>query len=94
MRRSDLDCERRWIVANGGAWFPQKPMLNKDDIPISDMPGPVASELRFTPTENLPAGHLRVLTRDQGRPRRVPRRGAHRRYAEGPRGTDCTRLGV
>ncbi len=61
----DFDCERRWIVANGGAWFPQKPMLNKDDIPVSDMPGPVASELRFTPTENLPAGHLRVLTRDK-----------------------------
>lgn len=61
----DLDCERRWIVTNGGAWFPPKPMLNKDDMPVSDMPGPVASELRFTTTENLPAGHLRVLTRDR-----------------------------
>ena len=62
---SDLDCERRWIFENGGAWFPPKPMLNKDDMPVPAMPGPVASELRFTPTENLPAGHLRVLTRDR-----------------------------
>ena len=62
---SELDCERRWIFENGGAWFPPKPMLNKDDMPIPATPGPVQSELRFTPTENLPAGHLRVLTRDR-----------------------------
>jgi hypothetical protein len=62
---SELDCERRWIFENGGAWFPPKPMLNKDDMPVPAMPGPIASELRFIPTENLPAGHLRVLTRDR-----------------------------
>lgn len=62
---SELDCERRWIFENGGAWFPPKPMLNKDDMPVPATPGPIASELHFTPTENLPAGHLRVLTRDR-----------------------------
>ena len=62
---SDLDCERRWLFESGGAWFPPKPMLNKDDMPVPVTPGPVASELRFTPAENLPAGHLRVLTRDR-----------------------------
>lgn len=62
---SDFDCERRWVFENGGAWFPPKPMLNKDDMPVPAMPGPIASELRFTTKENLPAGHLRVLTRDR-----------------------------
>ena len=62
---SDLDCQRRWIFETSGAWFPPKPMLNKDDMPVSASPGSIASELRFTPTENLPAGHLRVLTRDR-----------------------------
>jgi hypothetical protein len=62
---SELDCERRWIFASGGAWFPPKPMLNRDDMPVSAAPGPVASELRFTAKENLPAGHLRVLMRDR-----------------------------
>lgn len=62
---SELDCERRWIFETGGAWFPPKPMLNKDDMPVPATPGPVTSELAFTPTENLPAGHLRVLTRDR-----------------------------
>jgi hypothetical protein len=62
---SDIDCQRRWTFETSGAWFPPKPMLNKDDMPISASPGSIASELRFTPTENLPAGHLRVLTRDR-----------------------------
>lgn len=62
---SELDCERRWIFENGGAWFPPKPMLNREDLPVPATPGPIASELRFTPSENLPAGHLRVLTRDR-----------------------------
>ena len=62
---SDLDCERRWIFESGGAWFPPKPMLNKDDMPVPAAAGPIASELRFTTKENLPAGHLRVLTRDR-----------------------------
>jgi hypothetical protein len=60
---SELDCERRWVFENGGAWFPPKPMLTPD--PINAGGGPVVSELRFTSTENLPAGHLRVLTRDR-----------------------------
>ena len=62
---SDFDCERRWIFESGGAWFPPKPMLNKDDMPIPGGSSPIASELRFTTKENLPAGHLRVLTRDR-----------------------------
>jgi hypothetical protein len=60
---SELACERRWIFENGGAWFPPKPNLQRDYASTSA--GPVLSELRFTPTENLPAGHLRVLTRDR-----------------------------
>lgn len=59
----ELDCERRWIAENGGAWFPQKPMMAAGDVHPSG--GPVLSELRFTTTENLPAGQLRVLTRDR-----------------------------
>ena len=59
----ELDCERRWIAENGSPWFPHKPMIAEADITVSG--GPVISEIRFTPTENLPAGHLRVLTRDR-----------------------------
>ena len=62
---SDFDCERLWIFESGGAWFPPKPMLNKDDMPVPGGSSPIASELRFTTKENLPAGHLRVLTRDR-----------------------------
>jgi hypothetical protein len=62
---ADFDCERRWIFESGGAWFPPKPMINKDDMPVPATPGPITSELRFTSKENLPAGHLRVLTRDR-----------------------------
>jgi hypothetical protein len=58
----ELDCERHWISENGSAWFAHKPMVAENDITVSG--GPVVSELRFTPAENLPAGHLRVLTRD------------------------------
>lgn len=60
---SELDCQRSWLYENGGTWFPPKPMLNAGDGAASH--GPVVSELRFTPTENLPAGNLRVLTRDR-----------------------------
>jgi hypothetical protein len=60
---SELACERRWIAENGGAWFPPKPLTVADAMSYGG--GPVVSELRFTPTENLPAGHLRVLTRDR-----------------------------
>jgi hypothetical protein len=60
---SDLDCERRWISESGGAWFPPKPLIAQGDIRVSG--GPIVSELSFTPKENLPAGHLRVLTRDR-----------------------------
>ena len=60
---SELDCERRWISESGGAWFPQKPLLRAEDVYVAN--APIVSELRFTPAENLPAGHLRVLTRDK-----------------------------
>ena len=59
----ELDCERRWISENGGAWFPHKPMTAEGDVAVTG--GPVIGEIRFTPAENLPAGHLRVLTRDR-----------------------------
>ena len=59
----ELACERRWIVENGGAWFPPKPMTAPTDVHVAN--GPVLSELGFKTEENLPAGHLRVLTRDR-----------------------------
>ena len=59
----ELDCKRAWIVENGGAWFPQKPMTTPDAMQGGG--GPVVSELSFATTENLPAGHLRVLMRDR-----------------------------
>lgn len=58
----ELDCRRLWIFESGGAWFPPKPMLAPGDVPMGG--GPIQSELRFATTENLPAGNLRVLTRD------------------------------
>ena len=60
---SELDCRRRWISESGSAWFPPKPLLRAEDVYIAN--APVVSELSFTPTENLPAGHLRVLMRDK-----------------------------
>jgi hypothetical protein len=59
----EIACERRWIAESGGAWFPPKPILAEG---ANAMQGaPVVSEIRFTPSENLPAGNLRVLTRDR-----------------------------
>lgn len=59
----DLACERRWIAESGGGWFPPKPLTTENAMSYSG--GPVVSEIRFTPTENLPAGNLRVLTHDR-----------------------------
>lgn len=58
----ELPCERTWLFENGGAWFPPKPMLAPEIQP--DGTGPIASQLRFVATENLPSGNLRVLTLD------------------------------
>ncbi|HEV7491451.1 MAG TPA: DUF4139 domain-containing protein [Rhodanobacteraceae bacterium] len=60
----DLDCQRLWIFENGGAWFPPKPMIGPGDVPTGAS-GPIQSQIRFQSTENLPAGNLRVLTRDR-----------------------------
>ncbi len=60
---SEVACERRWVHEAGGAWFPPKPMLEPDNWQRGG--GPVQSELHFTAGENLPAGTLRVLTRDK-----------------------------
>lgn len=57
----DLDCQRLWIFENNGAWFPQKPTLAPD---VGLGAAPIQSYLRFMTSENLPAGNLRVLTRD------------------------------
>ena len=59
----ELACERRWIAENGSAWFPPKPLTVENAMSYSG--GPVNSEIRFTPAENLPAGNLRVLTHDR-----------------------------
>ena len=58
----DSACQRSWIFDPGNAWVPPKPMLGAGTPARSS--GPVLSRLRFTTTENFPAGYLRVLTRD------------------------------
>ncbi len=60
----DLPCQRSWVFTTGGAWSPPKPMLGRDASPARAS-GPVTSQLRFKAPENLPAGYLRVLTRDR-----------------------------
>ncbi|HEU4663974.1 MAG TPA: DUF4139 domain-containing protein [Dokdonella sp.] len=60
---SALACERRWLYETGGAWYPPKPMLEPDAWQVGS--GPVQSQLSFVAAENLPAGNLRVLTRDK-----------------------------
>jgi len=58
----DLDCRRRWLAEYGGSWFPAKPnFVASDDSGGSA----VTSQLIFTAPENLPAGNVRVLTRDK-----------------------------
>jgi hypothetical protein len=59
----DVSCERRWLFENGGAWFPQKPLLTPEGWQAGN--GPVQSQLKFVAAENLPSGNLRVLTRDK-----------------------------
>ncbi|MGB4857733.1 MAG: DUF4139 domain-containing protein [Dokdonella sp.] len=58
----ELDCERTWLFENGQSWMPNKPYL----VPGNDnrSNGAVVSKLQFKAVENLPAGTLRVLTRD------------------------------
>ncbi len=58
----ELDCERTWLFENGQRWAPDKPYI----VPGNDgrSSGTVVSKLRFAAAENLPAGTLRVLTRD------------------------------
>lgn len=60
---ADLACERSWVFENGGVWFPPKPMLAPGGAEGGG--GAVDSRLKFTATENLPSGNLRVLTRDK-----------------------------
>lgn len=60
---SELACERRWLYESGNAWFPPKPMFEPDAWQNGG--GPVQSQLTFAAAENLPAGNLRVLTRDK-----------------------------
>jgi hypothetical protein len=57
----ELDCQRLWIFENNGAYFPPKPTLAPD---VGLGAAPIQSYLRFMTSENLPAGNLRVLTRD------------------------------
>lgn len=59
----NLSCERRWLVENGNAWFPQKPDLQHDAGYLAS--GPVQSQLKFVAAENLPAGNLRVMVQDK-----------------------------
>ncbi|ANB18329.1 DUF4139 domain-containing protein [Dokdonella koreensis] len=59
-----LNCQRSWLFDVGNAWFPAKPLLTADyeGAPVASR---VVSSLRFVADENLPAGTLRVLTRDR-----------------------------
>lgn len=59
----DIDCERSWVYDSGQRWQPDKPMLTAGTPERSG--GAVVSQLRFMAAENLPAGYLRVLTRDR-----------------------------
>lgn len=58
----ELDCERTWLFENGQQWAPDKPYIAPGNDGRSS--GAVVSKLRFVAAENLPAGTLRVLTRD------------------------------
>jgi hypothetical protein len=59
----DVACERSWVHETGGSWFPSKPNY----APGNDTGGAggVVSRLAFTVDDNLPAGNLRVSTRDR-----------------------------
>ena len=58
----ELECERTWLFENGQRWSPDKPYVAPgNDSRSSDT---VVSKLQFKAAENLPAGTLRVLTRD------------------------------
>ena len=59
----ELVCRRSWLFESGNTWYPPKPMLGAVGAPRSS--GPVVGTLHFTAEENLPAGYLRVLTRDR-----------------------------
>lgn len=59
----DLDCQRTWLFESGQRWMPDKPMLTQGDPERSA--GPIVSQLRFAAMENMPAGYLRVLSRDR-----------------------------
>lgn len=59
----ELDCTRRWLASFGYAWFPDRPQLNPGNDAASKQV--VSSQLSFNAPENLPAGRVRVLTRDR-----------------------------
>ncbi len=59
----EVDCERSWVHETGGSWFPSKPNYAPGND--SGGAGGVVSRLAFTVDDNLPAGNLRVLTRDR-----------------------------
>ncbi|MEN6540415.1 MAG: DUF4139 domain-containing protein, partial [Mizugakiibacter sp.] len=60
-----LDCQRAWIFDPApGAWSPPVPQLQPMMGP-THVEGQVASTLRFTAFDSLPAGYLRVLAVDR-----------------------------
>ena len=86
--RAPLDLRERRRVVSAEANAPQGRHAGSGDA------GPVTSELRFTPTENLPAGTPARADARSRRSHRIPRRSAHRRYAERSRVADRARHGV
>lgn len=59
----DVDCERSWLYEASARWMPDKPLLTQGGMEGSS--GAIVSQLRFVAADNLPAGYLRVLTRDR-----------------------------
>ncbi len=60
----ELPCTRRWLATFGNTWRPSTPNW-QDNGQRGGTPLPLRSQLTFTAPENLPAGRVRVLTRDQ-----------------------------
>ncbi|KAB2901976.1 MAG: DUF4139 domain-containing protein [Dokdonella sp.] len=60
----EIDCTRRWLASYGNAWSPATPNWH-DGGGSGTAVLPVRSQLGFQAPENLPAGRVRVLTRDR-----------------------------
>ena len=81
-----IDCVRTLLYENGRSYEPQQPILGRDFLPGSNSDD-IASTLRFTAFDSLPAGYLRVLTADA---RGVPQFIGEDRIEDTPKGQPVT----